>query len=482
MASLKHLVVVVPGIGGSVLQTVEGAACWDEHRRRFVAAATRPHRLGLDTHPNLVPVGLMPDITLVGPFVVPGYDGLVRKIRNRFDDVQVDVSLPGREPDSRADLVLFPYDFRHSIRHAAERLAADVAARLSGEHSGARRRRVIVVAHSMGGLVARYWLGPLGGAADCAALITLGTPHRGAPKALDVLANGLKVGPKRLAGLTAVLRQWPSAYELLPRYPAVAGSDGAEPLRPYELEEGTGADATVDASFVSRAKAAFGVHQDIEAAWTELSDGPNCPEVTAAFGRGHATLQQSLLSPSGLSVTKGSPAWLPNPDWLGDGTVPAISAIPIEQRDMRARRAVAERHMALASSSVVVDILAEYAGEAIDSIRGDKPDRPWLGLDLDDTVLCGDPVAVGVTLYGAQADERTQVRIRVRARDGQEKAATPWLPCARSGGNEWQAQFLPPGAGTYSVEVAATGVPVVDRLQAGDVLGVVDAGYEGAGS
>ncbi|MFD3929573.1 esterase/lipase family protein [Streptomyces sp. NPDC058614] len=483
MASLKHLVVVVPGIGGSVLQTAEGAARWDEHRRRFVAAATRPHRLGLDTHPDLVPVGLMPDITLIGPFVVPGYDGLVRKIRNRFDDVQVDVSLPGRAPDNRADLVLFPYDFRHSIRHAAERLAADVAARLSGEHSGARRRRVIVVAHSMGGLVARYWLGPLGGAADCAALITLGTPHRGAPKALDVLANGLKVGPKRLAGLTEVLRQWPSAYELLPRYPAVARPDGAEPVRPYELEEGAGAGtAAVDASFVSRAKAAFGVHQDIEAAWNELPNKPNCPELTAVFGRGHATLQQALLSPAGLSVTKGAPGWLPNPDWLGDGTVPAISAIPIEQQDMRARRGVAERHMALASSSVVVDILAEYAGESLESVRGDKPDRPWLGLDLDDTALSGDPVTVGATLHGAQADERTQVRMRVRARDGQEKAGAPWLPCARSGDNQWQAQLLPPGAGTYTVEVAATGVPVVDRLQAGDVLGVVDAGYEGAGS
>lgn len=478
MASLKHLVVVVPGIGGSVLQTTEGAARWDGHRRRFVAAATRPHRLGLDTHPDLVPVGLMPDITLIGPFVVPGYDGLVRKIRNHFDDVQVDVSLPGREPNNRADLVLFPYDFRHSIRHAAERLASDVAARLGGEHSGARRRRVIVVAHSMGGLVARYWLGPLGGAVDCAALITLGTPHRGAPKALSVLANGLKVGPKRLAGLTEVLRQWPSAYELLPRYPAVAQLGSAERLRPYELGEG----ATVDASFVSRAKAAFGVHQDIETAWTELSDSLNCPELTAVFGRGHATLQQALLLPSGLSVTKGAPGWLPNPDWLGDGTVPAISAIPIEQQDMRARRAVAERHMVLASSSVVVDILAEYAGESLESVRGDKPDRPWLGLDLDDTALSGDPVAVGVVLHGAQADERTQVRIRVRSRDGQEKAGAPWLPCARSGDNQWQAQLLPPGAGAYSVEVAATGVPTVDRLRAEDVLGVVEAGYEGAGS
>jgi triacylglycerol esterase/lipase EstA (alpha/beta hydrolase family) len=51
----------------------------------------------------------------------------------------------------------------------------------------------------MGGLVARYWLGGLCAsvkprAGDCAALITVGTPHHGAPKALDWLVNGIRVG------------------------------------------------------------------------------------------------------------------------------------------------------------------------------------------------------------------------------------------------------------------------------------------------
>ncbi|WP_394619078.1 esterase/lipase family protein [Lentzea sp. JNUCC 0626] len=99
-----------------------------------------------------------------------------------------------------------------------------VEARLRDLTPDARRERVIVIGHSMGGLVARYWLGPLDGAADCAALITVGTPHGGAPKALDWLVNGVKFGPKRFSALTALLRNWPSAYDLLPRYPAIAGS------------------------------------------------------------------------------------------------------------------------------------------------------------------------------------------------------------------------------------------------------------------
>ncbi|MFD3539280.1 hypothetical protein ACFWUQ_07245 [Streptomyces sp. NPDC058662] len=477
MPRLKNLVVVVPGIGGSVLRTAEGAARWDEHRRRLVGAAFRPERLGLDRHPDLVPVGLLPDITVLGPFVVPGYDRLVRGIRNHFEDVRVDVAVPGRAPDTRADLVLFPYDFRRSVQHTAERLAADIAARLDGEHPGARRRRVIVVAHSMGGLVARYWTGPLGGAADCAALITLGTPHRGAPKALEVLGNGLSVSGRRLSGLTGVLRGWPSAYELLPRYPMVGGGAGEEPLSPYEVAAGT----IGDASFAARAKDAFAVHQDIETAWTALHRGPGAPEVTAVFGRGHTTLQHALLSPAGLTVLKQPARWLPNADWHGDGTVPAISAIPIEQDGMGARRAVAERHMGLASSSVVVDVLAEYAGESLDAVRGDSPDEPWLGLDLEEAVATGEPVPIGVTLLGAPADERTRVLVRARPHDGPKGAGTRWLPCTATGDGTWAVALPPLGSGTYTVEVAATGVPAVGRLAARDVLGVLDPGEAEAG-
>jgi hypothetical protein len=113
-------------------------------------------------------------------------------------------------------------------------------------------------------------------------------------------------------------------------------------------------------------------------------------------------------------------------------------------------------------------------------VRGDNPDRPWLGLDLDDTALSGDPVPVGVTLHGTQADERTRVQVRARASDGRQEGGTPWLPFTRTGDGRWQADLPPLVAGTYTVEITATGVPAVDRLRAGDVLGMVDADDAGA--
>jgi pimeloyl-ACP methyl ester carboxylesterase len=94
------------------------------------------------------------------------------------------------------------------------------------------------VAHSMGGLVARYRLAQDDNWKLCRALITLGTPHRGAPKALDILANGIKVGSWRVTRPVPVLREWASVAELLPRYPAVLdrseGTDGVL-RRPHEL-------------------------------------------------------------------------------------------------------------------------------------------------------------------------------------------------------------------------------------------------------
>lgn len=114
----------------------------------------------------------------------------------------------------------------------------------------AREKRVIVVAHSLGGLVARYWAGVLDGWRMCRAVITLGTPHRGGPKALDVLANGVRIGPVALDGTTAVLREWPSVAELLPRYPAVW--DQSTDLARYPHELPLPASSTVVSGWLAR--------------------------------------------------------------------------------------------------------------------------------------------------------------------------------------------------------------------------------------
>src|SRR5262249_38747118 len=78
--------------------------------------------------------------------------------------------------------------------------------------------KVILLAHSMGGLVARYYLEVLQGWPDCRALITFATPHRGSINALNFLANGYR---EQGVDFTYVLRSCTSMYQLLPIYEVV---------------------------------------------------------------------------------------------------------------------------------------------------------------------------------------------------------------------------------------------------------------------
>jgi triacylglycerol lipase len=66
-------------------------------------------------------------------------------------------------------------------RRAAE-LKAAIESSLA-EMNGAGRRKILIVAHSMGGLDARYMINDLGMADRVAALLTVTSPHRGSPYA-----------------------------------------------------------------------------------------------------------------------------------------------------------------------------------------------------------------------------------------------------------------------------------------------------------
>ncbi|MEV4052966.1 hypothetical protein AB0J55_17420 [Amycolatopsis sp. NPDC049688] len=457
MDRLRHLVVIVPGIGGSVLTDARGERVWGPKLGGIAGALLRPDRLNLAEHPSLAAVDLLPTISVVPPvWRVPGYDRLLARIIRAFPGAVVEVATPGSTA-TIPDVLTVPYDFRRGIVAAAEHLRNVIDSRLRDLTSDGRRRRVIVIGHSMGGLVARYWLGPLGGADDCAGLITVGTPHGGAPKALNWLVNGVRLGPKRFDALTNLLRDWPSVYDLLPRYPAVAGTRARYP---HDLNE-------YFPGFVNRAKNSHLMHQDIDAAWAELDQRPL---LSAIYSRGHGTAQRGAITGDRLSVTEEPVEWMPNPDWLGDGTVPAFCAIPNDLDDPRARIAVPERHLPMASTSAITELLVEYAAGSFHSVRGDVPEQPWLGLDLADTYQEGESVTIGVRLLGARYADA--VWVRLRPLDG---GPGRWRTNARQVHGGWLADIpgLPPGA--YDVLVDAVGVPDFDQVRCQDVVGVVGA-------
>jgi pimeloyl-ACP methyl ester carboxylesterase len=60
-----------------------------------------------------------------------------------------------------------------------DHFAAQLAARAAEVCAACGTQKVVIVAHSMGGLVARAWRARLGGQALAAGLVSIGTPHRG---------------------------------------------------------------------------------------------------------------------------------------------------------------------------------------------------------------------------------------------------------------------------------------------------------------
>ncbi|MEV6239750.1 hypothetical protein [Lentzea sp. NPDC051838] len=465
MQRLRDLVVVVPGIGGSKL-TLPNGEVWEPRAKGIARAVIRPSTLDLERFPELEPVDLIRTFSVLGPkLTVHGYDNLHTLLNTNFRDVATHVHRRGVPIPASTDVLLFPYDFRQSVRDAAERLAAAVHEVLGGES----RRRVIVLAHSMGGLVARYWIGPLGGWSVCRALITLGTPHRGAPKALDWLVRGPGFGALRHPSVRKVFRQWPSMYELLPQYPAVWDERVGREIELTALRP-----SSYSAQFATMAAAGRATHDDIAAAWADIPPA-RMPDVVPYFGRGHGTPNEVVLRPDGtLDVLKRDPHWRGNVGWTGDGTVPALSAIPRELGETRAAwRGLRERHGPMAHTPSMIELLKSYAGEAVPTRGSDTPSGPWLGIDFEEIVPAGEETQVGVTIQpggtGA-ADMRLLL-------SPSGLAHVP--PITMSGAGEvWMATLPALDAGRYRLDFEARQVGGPESVYASADLVVLDAAFE----
>ncbi len=85
MADWRHLVVVLPGIGGSVLARPGDPddVVWDAGKGDIADLVLRPDRMSLAEAPRLTPVGLTESTKFLGFTVVPGYEGLLTQLESR---------------------------------------------------------------------------------------------------------------------------------------------------------------------------------------------------------------------------------------------------------------------------------------------------------------------------------------------------------------------------------------------------------------
>lgn len=471
---LRHLVVVVPGIGGSVLTAPDGTPAWDVTLRALAHAVVNPAVLDIDR--ELTATRLVDTLTVFKPWlVVPGYDGLTHRLRTslgarlRVLDYRDGEPVPGE-----VDVLRVPYDFRRSVA-----VSADVLGRAVTAAVGDSGRRVIVVAHSMGGLVARYWIGVGGGWRHCRALVTLGTPHRGAPRALDWLFNGAGAGMLRSGAATRELRRWPSVFELLPQYPAVLPAAG-EPVEPTALSPTLvrpfgSPDAGL--AVLGRAGGAAEVHADIVTAWDAIPGGQR-PGLVVFFGRGHKTPNRAVVRDGRVEVAKVDPQWRPNVGWAGDGTVPAISAIPTElSREPERAQAVPDRHGAMGSTAAMLERLVTMQGEDL-PVRGtDRPAMPWVGWDIEDVAPTGTQIEVGAQLH--HGDEGPSDVVGSAATLVVSGGAAPLVVPMAAAGYGWRAVLPPLPVGAYQVDVEVQDAWYATSVYASTPLAVIDSDSDG---
>jgi pimeloyl-ACP methyl ester carboxylesterase len=363
------------------------------------------------------------DVHLIpGLWKIDGYTKMLRYIEETFDVTR------GR------NLFEFPYDWRRDNRVAARRLQRQAYEWLDAwrASSGAADAKLVLVGHSMGGLISRYFLECLDGWRDTRVLVTFGTPYRGSLNALGTLVNGHAI---KFFDLTDFSRSFTSLHQLLPTYRCYDDGDGN--LR--RVDE-------IDIPHLDRAKAAAALdfHREIATAVDRHLAEESYVEGRYDLGRIIGVKQPTSQS----AVRDGDRVNLLNTlgddDPGGDGMVPRPSATPLEYETDPSSAYSAERHASLQNDDhLLLQLTAVVTGSAINwsNYRGAVP-MIDLALDLDDLASPLEPVRVR-----ARPDRESRVALMAVAVDietGQELAREPLVPNVE-GWHEAELGPLPEG-------------------------------------
>jgi pimeloyl-ACP methyl ester carboxylesterase len=431
---MRDVVVCIPGITGSVLRK-DGRDVWNISGGALINALRTLGRslndLKLERDPydeddlgdGITAPEVIRDVHLIpGVWKIDGYTKMLRYIEQTFDVAR------GR------NLFEFPYDWRRDNRVAARRLQRESRRWLSDwrASSGARDAKLVLVGHSMGGLISRYFLECLDGWRDTRTLVTFGTPYRGSVNALDTLVNGMKI---KFFDLTELARSFTAIYQLLPTYPCYV--DGS--AEPASVDE-----ADIPNLDRAKIKAALDFHREIAAAVDEhrrdsaYADGGY--DLARIVGVNQPTQQSAMRDGDRVKLLRT----IQGQDPGGDGTVPRPSATPLEYEDDRGATFSAERHASLQNDDhLLLQLAGVLTGNAIDWAQfRDAVPMIDLSLDVDDLYALSDPLRIRV-----RPERETTGRLLAVAADaetGDERARQILAP-ADDGWHEAELGPLPEG-------------------------------------
>lgn len=455
---VKDVVVLLPGLLGSVLER-DGKEIWGLSGGALLRALTslggsvesltlKSDSGGELADDGVVPTKVLPDTQLLpGFWKVDGYTQVARTLESRLN------LIPG------ANFFTFPYDWRRDIRITAKRLAREAEGwlhRWRTTYGGAPDSRLILVAHSMGGVVSRYFLECLEGWKNTRALITFGTPHRGSFMALQALALGFRkdLGPVKLFDLSAMVRSLPGAYQLLPTYPCVQMPDGSV-VRPGEAQGIGQLDPRKAADALAFQREIFSAVETNSKSSEYLERGYTLYPVVGTF---QPTLQGARVSASGVEMLYSLPD---GRDMGGDGTVPRVSAMPIEERDHARAMFSSTSHASLQNAfEVLAHVEGVLTGQNINlsefrNTRGLTPRN--LSLHIEDAYAHDEPVTVRVR----PSEEPVALQAYVSNSDTGETFQVA-LKAGKDGLHEGTLRPLPPGVYRIVVKGGPEVVPVAN--------------------
>ena len=255
-ASMRNPVIVLPGIMGSSIQCPRtGRTLWGGPERAAFADPRDDHELRSVAHPIAPGVALSEavDETKISgsiyrlkakvfglPLSVQAYGPILSMlgVGGFLNEERRGKSLQDHYGErSVATSFEFAYDWRRNIAENARLLGRfiDQVRDFAAYDAGIKNRdevKVDIVAHSMGGLLVRYFLAygtksldeigdepePDWSGVDAVEhAIIVGTPNAGSMLAMEKLLGGLPASPATPAYPPAVLCTMPSIYQLLPR-------------------------------------------------------------------------------------------------------------------------------------------------------------------------------------------------------------------------------------------------------------------------
>ena len=445
---MRDVIVCIPGITGSVLRknnrdiwNISGGAVFNALRsfgNSIEELKLEDDPADVDDIDGITAPSTIRDVHLIpGLWKIDGYTKLIEDIKDKFD------------VEWNQNLFEFPYDWRRDNRVASRQLATKARAWLNAwRKNGDPEAKLILVGHSMGGLIARHFLECREGWRDTRTLVTFGTPYAGSMNALDTLVNGKRM---RFFDLTEVARSLTALYQLLPVYRCYDAGDG-------NLVRVT--DAEIPHVEAAKVNAGLAFHEEISDAVeenkkdAEYRDGRY--DIRPIVGIEQPTAQSGMRDGDRVKLLRRRG----EEDVGGDGTVPRPSATPREFEQLDNAIYSPERHASLQNDG---DVLFQLRGILTQTFNPadwrDAARKIGQSLDVDDMYSSAEPIRVrtrpqedpGVLLVAEAENVETGEKTR------RQLTAT--------GDGSYETELGPLPEGTYRVSALGKTVePVTDLV------------------